>query len=93
MQFAAGREDIQKELFDTMQALTRHGKQIVMAGDMKPQEIIGLTDDIVCVMHESVVAQMRVPEFDCRLKIVQALMKELNINLDNDSGSSLLISD
>ncbi len=71
IQFIAGQEAVQDELFHTFNALHKNGKQIVMTSDCPLREISGLKDRLVTRFGSGLVTDMQSPDLETRMNILR----------------------
>ena len=80
-QFLAGREKTQEEFFDIFNAFHEEHKQIVIASDKPPAELVALEKRMVSRFAGGIVAGVASPEWETRMAILkyQAEMAECEI--------------
>ncbi len=84
VQFFEGKEKTQEELFNTFNDLFEFGKQIVFAADRPPSELLGISDRLRSRMGWGLLADVQMPNFETRIAIIQAKMKEQQLLLPPD---------
>ena len=80
VQFIAGRESTQQEVFHTFDTLYSAGKQIVLTSDRAPQTIRPLSDRLTTRFACGLVTDIQPPDFETRLAILRC--KALAVDAD-----------
>ena len=76
MQFIAGKDATQEEFFHTFNALIAQQKQIIISADRAPGEIPHLGERLGSRLQCGLVADLQPPDYDLRLEILRAKVKE-----------------
>jgi len=84
VQFMAGKERTQEEIFHTFNALYNDDKQIVLASDRPPKEIPTLSDRLVSRFEAGLIVEINPPDIETRLAILQKKAKENGIEIGPD---------
>jgi len=81
IQFIAGKESTQEEFFHTFNALYTYNKQVVLASDRPPTELVTLEDRLRSRFAGGLVMDLQPPEYETRVAIVKMWAQERNVNL------------
>lgn len=84
IQFIAGKDSTQEEFFHTFNALYTFNKQIVLASDRPPHELMLLEDRLRSRFQGGLVVDIQPPEYEARLAMLQMWMEERGVRLDPD---------
>jgi chromosomal replication initiator protein len=84
IQFVAGRDSTQLEVFNTFNAVYEERKQIILTSDRPPNEIKTLEERLRTRFLSGLLADVSLPDFDLRLAILQQKAKQNNIYLSSE---------
>ena len=76
MQFVAGKERTQEELFHVFNALHAEGKQIVFTSDRAPRDLQGLEDRLRSRFEGGLLVEMRAPDKALRERLFARFLRE-----------------
>ncbi len=89
VQFIAGKESTQEELFHTMNEIISAGKRLVITADRSPQNLEGVQDRILSRMAWGLVADINPADYELRLNILHAKVAGLRETI----GPALAVPD
>ncbi len=89
IQFIAGKGKSQEELFHTISAAQDHNKQIVMTSDKFPDEIDGLDARLKTRFSSGLVCDIKMPELETRIAIVNTRAKESNVLISQKAANRI----
>ncbi len=84
IQFIAGKESTQNELFHTFQALFDEGKQIILASDRPPRDINPLEERLRSRFEQGLLADINPPDLDLRVAIIKRRTEEIKADIPNE---------
>lgn len=84
IQFIAGKERVQEEVFYTFNALIERGKQIVISSDKSPKDIAFLENRLKYRFESGLLAEITEYNYDVRLEILKKEIKEKNIVINDN---------
>ncbi|HVX39813.1 MAG TPA: DnaA/Hda family protein [Gemmatimonadaceae bacterium] len=80
VQFVAGKERTQEELFHVFNALYADGKQLVIASDRPPRELSGLEERLRSRFEGGLVVEMQSPDRDLRERLYARFLRDLGVS-------------
>jgi len=89
VQFVAGKERTQEELFHVFNALHADGKQIVIVSDRPPRELSGLEDRLRSRFEGGLVVNMQSPDRSLRERLYAKFLKDLGVDVSEEIISYL----
>lgn len=84
IQFLGGRIEAQEEFFHIFNTLQERGRQIVIAGDRPPEKLGLLEKRLVSRFDSGLVADLKAPEWDTRIGILQHHAKQMKAKVSDD---------
>lgn len=84
IQFLAGKDASQDEFFHTFNALHQAHKQIIVTSDKYPHEIPGLEERLKTRLSWGLIADIRPPEIETRIAILQRKAESCQISLPEE---------
>lgn len=84
VQFLAGKDKTQEELFHTFNTLYERGKQIVFSSDRPPKAIAALEERLRSRFEGGMIADISTPDFETRIAILKAKAQERSIEIPDE---------
>ncbi len=81
VQFIAGKDSTQEELFHTFNSLVDQGRQIVLSADKSPSDIEGIEDRLKSRLNHGLVADLHATTYELRLGILLSKAEQLGVEL------------
>lgn len=83
-QFFSGKEGTQDEFFHTFEELTQAGRQVVLATDKHPKEIVKLKDRLASRLLGGMVVNVGKPDLEMRVAILRQKCQEKGVVLSGE---------
>lgn len=84
VQFIAGRESTQEEMFHTFNTLYEAGRQIVFTADRPPKEMLRLDDRLRTRFEWGLLADIQPPDFETRIAIIRRKAELMDIQIPDE---------
>ncbi len=91
VQFIAGKDKVQEELFHTFNILIDNGSQIVLSSDRPPEEIKKLEKRLTSRFSGGLTVDIEIPDFELRTAILLIKAKKYNVNLPIDIAKTIAL--
>lgn len=92
VQFIAGKDSSEEELFHTFNTLYEQKKQIVFTSDRPPQEMLRLEQRLKTRFEQGLPADIQPPDYETRMAILKNKAKNLGLNLSDDVCNYIAIN-
>ncbi|MCH5205017.1 MAG: chromosomal replication initiator protein DnaA, partial [Oscillospiraceae bacterium] len=84
IQFIAGRDRTEEKFFDIFNELYIQNKVIVLTSDRPAKEIKSISDRLQTRFSSGLIADIKAPEYETRLAIIQRKAELLNFNISDE---------
>lgn len=84
IQFLAGKDKTQEEVFHTFNALYGLGKQIVLCSDRPPRDLFLMDERLRSRLESGLVADIQMPDTETRCAIILSKAKQDNLEISQD---------
>ncbi|MBK8347138.1 MAG: chromosomal replication initiator protein DnaA [Saprospiraceae bacterium] len=81
IQFLSNRPKTQEIFFNIFNQLHQSGKQIILTSDRAPKDLVDVDERLISRFKWGLVADLKVPDFETRLKILDKKMEHENLTL------------
>lgn len=85
VQFLAGKDKTQEELFHTFNSLHGQNKQVILSSDRPPAAIPALQERLSSRLAAGMIADIRKPDYETRLAILTQKGSLRNVEIDQDA--------
>lgn len=86
VQKLGGKTQTQEEFFNVFNALHKRGRQIVIASDMPPRLLTGLSERLVTRFEGGLVVEINPPDLELRLAILQRTIRDWQLDIDEQTA-------
>jgi len=84
IQFLSSRPKTQEIFFNIFNQLHQSGKQIIITSDRAPKDLIHLEERLISRFKWGLVADLRAPDYDTRLQILDKKLADVSLTLTNE---------
>lgn len=89
LQFIAGKDKTQEEIFHTFNYLQGLGKQIVMCADRSPRDLMLMDERLRSRLESGLVADVQMPDTETRCAIIQKKAESDGLELEHETAMFL----
>ncbi|MBF0586025.1 chromosomal replication initiator protein DnaA [Prosthecochloris sp. N3] len=84
IQFFAGKEKTQEEIFHIFNTLHQSNKQIILSSDRPIKEIKGIEDRLISRFNWGLSVDLQPPDYETRKAIIQSKLEQNGVTLDSN---------
>lgn len=92
LQFLAGKDKTQEEIFHTFNYLQGLGKQIVMCADRSPRDLMLMDERLRSRLESGLVADVQMPDTETRCAIIQKKAERDKVEIKHETAMFLAAS-
>ena len=81
--FFDGKKAFQEEFVNTLKALERDGRQVVVAADRHPRLLTKSSDELVSRLLSGLICRIEPPDPECRIAIARQRAQSVKLNADD----------
>ena len=90
IQFIAGKDRVQYEIFYTFNDLKENGKQIIISSDKPPKDIEFLEDRLKSRFENGIFVELLMPDYDTKTKIMKKYAERIELDVDDKTLETIL---
>lgn len=83
VQFIAGKDKTQEEVFHTFNSLQSEGRQVVLCSDKPPRDLLLMDERLRSRFESGLVVDIQMPDTETRCAILQSKAAQLEIRIDH----------
>ena len=84
IQDLAGKSGTENAFFQIFNHMQQNSKQIVIAADKRPAEIVGIEERLLSRFKAGIIAEMQKPDYELRVNIIKNKIEKDGINIPED---------